>query len=599
MKKTVSSITDRPILGMHEESLGISNYAHAMVEFIETCSTPLTIGIQGEWGSGKTSLLNLINGFLQERGVGTSWVNTWEYSMFRETHEIVPAVLRGLLENLEAECKRNKHWPKSLSKPAEKVCTAMKTFGRFALDVGVRATMGVEGASRSLGSVTGEVARAEIAEIKEEICNIIQLLIDDRGNPYHKICFFIDDLDRIDPKLAVSVLEALKNLFDIENCVFILAIDYDVVVKGLKSKFGEKTSENEREFRSFFDKIIQVPFSMPVNAYNVENMLRNRFADLGFAAKDEFVGYYTRSITCSVGTNPRGLKRYINTYSLLSRLLELQASVEDFELEDAHRFALFTVIGIQVAYPKIYKLLAADSDFPNWDVEFANAHHLNDNIPEGLDANELCDETWEKYIWNFCEACPYLRPRKYLVLEMLNGLRSVIGDEKVEQVLGVCFQTTSMTEVETSNDRVKEPIARLRFDTLEGFITEQKNRDILPSVLNSLSEVHALVEGERWSNGLKINYTPKFISFCANVSTRQKVFIFCHLQKKSLKLIFPAAKNEAQDVPTRYKDSPTVVLRAVKGPNGYSKNLKIDLEEIRTLAKKSYTGLLNYSVNED
>ena len=41
------------------------------------------------------------------------------------------------------------------------------------------------------------------------------------------------------------------------NCVFVLAIDYDVVVKGLESKFGKKTEENEREFRSFFDKIIQ------------------------------------------------------------------------------------------------------------------------------------------------------------------------------------------------------------------------------------------------------------------------------------------------------------------------------------------------------
>ena len=40
--------------------------------------------------------------------------------------------------------------------------------------------------------------------------------------------------------------KSLKNIFDIPNCVFILAIDYDVVVKGLESKFGPKTKENER-----------------------------------------------------------------------------------------------------------------------------------------------------------------------------------------------------------------------------------------------------------------------------------------------------------------------------------------------------------------
>lgn len=63
--------------------------------------------------------------------------------------------------------------------------------------------------------------------------------------------FYIDDLDRIDPPVAVEILELLKNIFDIENCVFILAIDYDVIIKGLKPKFGELTDRNEREFRSF------------------------------------------------------------------------------------------------------------------------------------------------------------------------------------------------------------------------------------------------------------------------------------------------------------------------------------------------------------
>ena len=71
---------------------------------------------------------------------------------------------------------------------------------------------------------------------------------------------YVDDLDRIDPEDAVSILELLKNIFNIKDCVFVLAIDYQVVVKGLKEKFGEPTPENEWEFRSFFDKIIQLPF---------------------------------------------------------------------------------------------------------------------------------------------------------------------------------------------------------------------------------------------------------------------------------------------------------------------------------------------------
>ena len=80
-------------------------------------------------------------------------------------------------------------------------------------------------------------------------------------------------MDRIEPKDAVLVLELLKNIFSIPNCVFVLAIDYQVVVKGLEHKFGKRTDENEWEFRAFFDKIIQLPFMMPMGNIIKENML--------------------------------------------------------------------------------------------------------------------------------------------------------------------------------------------------------------------------------------------------------------------------------------------------------------------------------------
>ena len=73
-----------------------------------------------------------------------------------------------------------------------------------------------------------------------------------------RVVFFVDDLDRIPPSDAVEILEALKNIFDIPHCIFVLAIDYDVVVKGLESKFGPKTEENEREFRSFFVRLCKM-----------------------------------------------------------------------------------------------------------------------------------------------------------------------------------------------------------------------------------------------------------------------------------------------------------------------------------------------------
>ena len=56
-----TGIIDEPVNYLKEENdkLGINDYAKALTNFIENTETPMTIGIQGEWGSGKTSLMNL------------------------------------------------------------------------------------------------------------------------------------------------------------------------------------------------------------------------------------------------------------------------------------------------------------------------------------------------------------------------------------------------------------------------------------------------------------------------------------------------------------------------------------------------------------
>ena len=122
---TSTSITDKPIKSIDENLLGIENYATALTEFVLESATPLTIGMQGEWGTGKTSLMYLVREKLDntqdDNKVATSWVNTWEYSLFREPFQITPSVLKGLLENLEQTCKDLGYWEKNRIGTKQKV----------------------------------------------------------------------------------------------------------------------------------------------------------------------------------------------------------------------------------------------------------------------------------------------------------------------------------------------------------------------------------------------------------------------------------------------------------------------------------------------
>lgn len=442
----MSSITDKPINHKQDDLLKVEKYSQALSNFITRSDTPITIGLQGEWGTGKTSLMSLLLEDFNEKNIACSWVNTWEYSMFRGANETTPGVLRGMLEKLKASCVDRKIWTLK-DDSQEKFKKAARFLGGLANQIIANQT-GVNVKEAAEGSNNAQNATAEIAEIKALITDLINELIKDTSNPIQKVVFFVDDLDRIPPGDAVEVLEALKNIFDIPNCVFILAIDYDVVVKGLESKFGPKTEENEREFRSFFDKIIQVPFSMPTGTYDIENFLVEKLNSIGIIISDEEKELYAKAVKHSIGFNPRSLKRYLNSFSLINHLKEIEIDDENSKGDD---FMLFALLGIQISYPRIFRLLSQQPNFTQWNKGFGNKFGIEwEEIQEKIKKfgeSELIDEEWEQVAWGACQTDSYLKARAFSVLELLNLLRDKFGDN-LEQELDYAMEFAAITSVD-------------------------------------------------------------------------------------------------------------------------------------------------------
>ena len=98
----MASITDSPISKLEEDYLRLEKYAISLSKFIQQSDTPITVGLQGEWGTGKTSLMSLLleqfNDEANRNEIASSWVNTWEYSMFKGAKETTPSVLKGMLD---------------------------------------------------------------------------------------------------------------------------------------------------------------------------------------------------------------------------------------------------------------------------------------------------------------------------------------------------------------------------------------------------------------------------------------------------------------------------------------------------------------------
>ena len=111
-----SCITDRPLQSIDDDMLGAEKYAKAFFNFIVHAESPVSIGIQGNWGSGKTSLIYLLKEKLendQDHNCLSVFVNAWEHSLFHpaeQKSEVALNLLSSLAEGIRNAALEKKDW---------------------------------------------------------------------------------------------------------------------------------------------------------------------------------------------------------------------------------------------------------------------------------------------------------------------------------------------------------------------------------------------------------------------------------------------------------------------------------------------------------
>ena len=425
MKKT--SLSDLPF----NESIndfGTERYVNGLIKFIENSSAPITIALQGEWGSGKTSLMTRLERALcsapESQFIGID-INTWEYSMMSTPEATVYKILAQLVRELTKDDAASKKTFKGFLRGAGNFLyrgarESLKTIP----GVGGVLAVGLEAANvpTQLSEHSEDIEPASLSDLKKALSEAVQKSIKEANK--RGVIIFVDDLDRLNPPVAVEILELLKNIFTLDNCIFVLAIDYDVVVKGLKPKFGELTDKNEREFRSFFDKIIQVPFSLPVNNYRPMDFVLRSLVDIGYinsldASNPELKALFSTVVEASVGKNPRSIKRLINTLSLLDCIAQCGSTQSDKSADDTLDDKLLNLItvSIQICYPKIYRMLSSDSCFTSWGPEFAQKMGIKADYDS---AENESGNQWERILEAACLPDAYLTQRFNDIAQLLN-----------------------------------------------------------------------------------------------------------------------------------------------------------------------------------
>ncbi len=278
-------LVDEPIGGVHNQTkkdlagLGFGEYADVLAGVILGSASPFTMGVFGDWGTGKTTLMQMIRERLmayiprenpKDGGYPTIipvWFDAWRYE--RETDLIGP--LLGAM--LDAAQDHAAH-PNG-ERLVEALGTAFRTLvSSVSVKLPVMEISGkefVEQYDRFVdrlalpGSTEYRTAYRILQETIEEFAAPAN-----KAKPNNKFVIFVDDLDRCLPEAALQVLECTKVFLGFKGMVWVLGLKREIVENCIMERYRSKDKGGEDRFpygadlgKQYLQKIIQVPFTIP------------------------------------------------------------------------------------------------------------------------------------------------------------------------------------------------------------------------------------------------------------------------------------------------------------------------------------------------
>ena len=343
--KELYGVSDLPLEANDSNCLGTEDYVKGLVQFINGCQTPMSVALQGDWGTGKSTFINqMIASFSKEnKEVIPVYFNTWQYSQFNMSGDLYTSFIINIIESISKVNKMNSEKGKKILTTLSKI--AVNGVGQF-----ITAKTGFD-TSLAMEMFTHEKTNS-VSQLKEDFSNLVNEVADNG-----RVVIFVDDLDRLSPETAVELLEIMKLFMDVKKCVFVLAIDYGVVVKGVRAKYGKDMTDEK--CRSFFDKIIQLPFRMPVENYTIDKLVKETFkGDIN----DEILDVVTGLLKDTLGMNPRTFKRLYNSFTLLRLVHDVNKKNDGGKLNEKGKFLLLASLVLQISSIMASELLVNHKD---------------------------------------------------------------------------------------------------------------------------------------------------------------------------------------------------------------------------------------------
>jgi predicted KAP-like P-loop ATPase len=290
----------------------------------------LVVGIEGEWGSGKTSFINLILENLLAADALIIKFNPWNFS---DRNELIKDFFNSIIDALK----------QTSGKEGEERAEKIKDYSAKLLKRS-ELTVAPEVSFLGLSFKLGEIYKLGGDDPLEKQKETINKLLKEIGK---RIIIVIDDIDRLDSHETKLIFKLVKITANFANTIFLLAYD--------RGKVCERIDEKGIKGEEYLKKIIQVSFTLPKP--DPQDLFKILFSDIDATIKDFDEKYWDEvrwgnlfhSAFKKLFPTIRDIKRYISS---------LRLDLEIIGKEEVNPIDFLGIEAIRVFAPKVYLAMA-------------------------------------------------------------------------------------------------------------------------------------------------------------------------------------------------------------------------------------------------
>lgn len=472
--KELKLLNDLPLgEGSTKDGLGFEAYANVLSQVAKTTPGPFTIGVFGEWGSGKTSLLRLIQEKIKSDEVITVWFNAWRYEA--EEQPIVPLVATIIreLEQHKSSAESGKGRFDSVLRSLRAVAYGFSAKSKFKIpgfaevEAGFVAKDMIE---RSKALTTDPLLDRSLFY---DAFNSLKEAAKELENT--RIVVIIDDLDRCLPNKGIKLLESIKLVLSQPGFIFFLGVARSILEEYLNHRYKEEFGIEGTEGKSYLDKIIQLPFNIPPHSERMKDLWQS-ITESTHQDNARELKKLEGIINIAAASNPRTAVRFVNNLIVDMGIYgELRQTQRNLAELDIGYFAISRIL--QQRWTLFYRTIETSSEkyinemcakLEKISTEGVEDKNLNENFLIEYHNREeliklLCDQFGQNWLKNHEER------------------KSAIHFFQVDRVKGID----------------EDPIGIAHFEIQEDFVTEIYN------IADKLIPNHIRIQGPSDINKVK------------------------------------------------------------------------------------------------